>query len=137
MNANNAVLCVLSCGPVSRDRERTAKQMFVRSPECQVCGARVDDRARDWVADSTGPDRRVWHFGCLPEEEVAAGEIAILADHLSRYNVWRIQALKEENTFLRERTDALFREVVRLMQATGSTEQDVEDFAAEFRFRER
>ncbi len=113
--------------------------MFVRREDCLVCGEEIDWRnTRDYVADRpVGLDqsREVWHFRCVPVNEVVSGEITI-AEGLDRYNLWRLHQLAEENVVLRERTDALMREMERRMRADGATDQEIEDFQFEYSFRE-
>lgn len=113
--------------------------MFDHRENCLVCGEEVAWRTnRDFVADrpaGLGPSRNVWHFRCVPVDEVVSGEITI-AEGLGRYNLWRLQQLAEANVVLRERTDALMREMERRMRANGATDQEIEDFQVEYSFRE-
>ena len=117
--------------------------MFPGNEKCDECREPIERENREHAASqpwNPGGSRKIWHFGCLPEERVASGQQGIANNDLSRYNTWRIrqleQKLQRENEILRQRTSTLAKFLQDLMKKNGATEEDIEDFLYEYRLKD-
>ena len=101
-----------------------------------MCGARVSYDPIDFVMEAGLPStaRRVWHFGCLPVDDVMAAAVSIAPESSLLYFAHHLGRLRSENAALRRRTDTLLEAVGSLMIRTGITPQNVADIGVEFRF---
>ena len=108
--------------------------LYGQRESCHACEEAID-RDGWYVRESYGipGERRVWHLICLPFEDVINRHISLSGEEMAQYSLWKIQQLTEDMTMLRQRTEALSAELRRQMKANGATDQEVEDFLAEFR----
>ena len=108
--------------------------MFQVHAICQECNKRINVQEMDYVAEFGGglSIRRAWHIPCLPVSLVRSGTVNADGRQLFRWAAWQLKQIEESNSMLVQRTDALAKEVERLMKAQGASDQDIKDFRAEF-----